>query len=429
MSMNAPQKPRRIAPRARKRPTGLSRTLAQLARQTAKASPSLHVSCDDEAMPPKIARVLGPYRNGDKWRLVIFEDSGRKSVLTHSLEEAEKTKARLLQLFEDRSLVTIGDAIEQWLAHKEQAGIKPVSVRLMRKRLRPFLPLDTTLGALTPQHAAKLYLDETKREGRAGIIRPATHHKTLVFTKELFSWAVEQGFIRENPFVKVKPIGRASAGKLQLREDEARRLNSVLIEASEHDNAALALLVQLVMALRSGEVLGLRARDLDADSTVLVVEGTKTRNARRRLEIKSAPLRDLLSRHCAKLTPSDLIFGNGRSLPYHTNRLHKALQRYCVKAGVPVVCPHSLRGLHSSLAVTRGASSKLVAEALGHGTDAVTRKHYISPEAMDSARTTRIAEALAPKPAGPDLKVLEGLLRQLAPEHLEALLTSVGKAR
>jgi len=161
---------------------------------------------------------------------------------------------------------------------------------------------------------------------------------------------------------------------------------------------------------------------------VLVVEGTKTRNARRRLEIKSAPLRDLLSRHC-QARASDLIFGNGREVPYHTNRLHKALEKYCIEAGVPVVCTHSLRGLHSSLAVTRGASSKLVAEALGHSTDAITRKHYISPEAMDSARATRIAEALAPKPTAPDLKALEGLLRHLAPEHLEALLTSVGKAR
>src|SRR5262249_52932674 len=156
--------------------------------------------------------------------------------------------------------------------------------------------------------------------------------------------------------------------------------------------------------------------------TVLVIEGTKTRNARRRLEIMSAPVRQLLARHCAKLAPNDLIFGNGRTKPYHTNFLHKALEKYCKKAGVPVVCPHSLRGLHSSLAVTRGASSQLVAEALGHGTDAITRKHYISTEAMDGARVTRIAEALTPRSATPDLSHLESLLRRLALDQLATLL-------
>jgi hypothetical protein len=43
---------------------------------------------------------------------------------------------------------------------------------------------------------------------------------------------------------------------------EGARAVSVLIDASEHDSFALALLVQLVMTLlRSGEVLGLPVRD------------------------------------------------------------------------------------------------------------------------------------------------------------------------
>jgi integrase len=380
-------------------------------------------------MPSKSARVLGPYRNGDKWRVVIFDESGRKALLAPSREEAEKLKSGLSRMVEDRSLINIGAALDEWLEHKTQSGIKPISVRMIRRRLSPFLPTEKSLGELTPQLAAKLYLDETKRQGRRGVVRPATHHKTLGFAKELFGWAVERGYLRDNPFAKVKRLGRASTGKLQLREDEARRLNAVLLKAGEHDDAALALLVQLVMALRSGEVLGLRVRDLDADATVLVIEGTKTRNARRRLEIKSDPLRQLLSRRCARRAPGDLIFGNGRGASHHTNYLHKALEKYCQQAGVPVVCPHSLRGLHSSIAVTRGASSQLVAEALGHGTDAITRKHYISPEALDSARMNRIAEALNGKPATPDLSQLEILLRQLAPEQLQSLIASVAKSR
>ena len=422
---NHPSKPRKN----RKRPTRLTKTLQALARKSPKSSVFAPLSGADELMPPKIARVLGPYRNGDKWRLVVFEQNGRRALLASSHEEAEQIKSGMLQMFEDRSLRTIGNAIEEWLEHKAQSGLKPDSITMMRRRLPPFLPTEKTLGELTPQQAATLYLDETRRQGRLGIVRPATHHKTLGFAKDFFDWAIERGYIRENPFAKVRRIGRASAGKLQLREDEARKLNAVLLEASEHDSAALALLVQLVLALRSGEVLGLRARDLDANATVLVVDGTKTRNARRRLEIMSAPLRQLLARHCANMAPGDLIFGNGRTQPYRVQRQQKALVKYCIQAGVPVVCPHSLRGLHSSIAVTHGASSKVVAEALGHGNDAVTRKHYITEQALDTARAAKIAEMLTPKPTNSDLASLESQLKQLAPAQLESLIASVAKAR
>ena len=35
-------------------------------------------------MPLKPARVLGPYENGDKFRLVVCEGGGRKSVVVAS---------------------------------------------------------------------------------------------------------------------------------------------------------------------------------------------------------------------------------------------------------------------------------------------------------------------------------------------------------
>ncbi len=62
----------------------------------------------------------------------------------------------------------------------------------------------------------------------------------------------------------------------------------------------------------------------------------------------------------------------------------------CQQAELPVVCPHSLRGLHSSLAVQAGASSSYVARALGHGSDEVTKRHYISESALDGARSARV---------------------------------------
>jgi integrase len=325
--------------------------------------------------------------------------------------------------------MTIGAALDVWLEDKRQAGIKPASIQTVDKRLRPFLPRESTLGDITPQRAAKLYLDETKREGRFGVLRACTHQKTLIFAKGFFSWAVERGYLKENPFIKVKPVGKASAGKPQLREDEARKLYELaLVLAQDGDWRALALLVQLVMGLRSSEVLGLRARDLDANGSVLVIEGTKSKNAWRRLKIASEPLRRLLITRCLGLAPDALIFATARGGRMLTPMLYKAMHRLCYLAQIPKVCPHSLRGLHSSLAVAHGESSRAVAQALGHGNDAITRKHYITPEALDNARLDRVASTLS-GPKSADLEGLSSALGGLSPEQLSALLASVEKRR
>jgi len=44
----------------------------------------------------------------------------------------------------------------------------------------------------------------------------------------------------------------------------------------------------------------------------------------------------------------------------------------CERAGVPAVCPQSLRGMHATLALEGGATHTAVAAALGHSSFAIT---------------------------------------------------------
>jgi hypothetical protein len=54
----------------------------------------------------------------------------------------------------------------------------------------------------------------------------------------------------------------------------------------------------------------------------------------------------------AALDNDALIFAeDGATHPRANSALWKWLVLFCRRAGVPKVCPHSLRGLHSSLAV------------------------------------------------------------------------------
>lgn len=367
------------------------------------------------------ARVLGPYPNGQKWRLVVKEGTRRKSMVFDTREQAEGVRGSLLTALEDRACRAIGDTVDEYLAFKQKRGCTERTLRTVRDKLIPFLPASETLRSITPEVAERLYAEQTEK------VAVATHHKNLRDAKAFFGYCIRQKYLTENPFADVQPIGKANAGKPQLRTDEARKLSDYLIgRATDGDLYALALIVQVLLGLRSGEALKLRKRDLDCGGKVVVIDGTKTKNARRTLELDAPSVRTLLLRRCEPLAADALIFVNTAGAQIATSTLWKKLALYCRRADVPTVCPHSLRGLHSTLAVKAGATSTYVAQALGHSSDAVTRRHYIEPAALDAVRASRVAEALLGES---DLEGLISTLRSLPNEQLDRVCSALGLRR
>ncbi|HEX3679243.1 MAG TPA: hypothetical protein VHU90_05950 [Galbitalea sp.] len=57
--------------------------------------------------------------------------------------------------------------------------------------------------------------------------------------------------------------------------------------------------------------------------------------------------------------------------------------------------PHSLRGLHATLASGFGATSHAVAAALGHTSFAVTARHYVDRDTLERARSRRSRDVLS----------------------------------
>ena len=70
------------------------------------------------------------------------------------------------------------------------------------------------------------------------------------------------------------------------------------------------------------------------------------------------------------------------------------VRRLCRLADVPVICPHSLRGLHATLALEGGATADSVAKALGHGSFAMTARHYATESSVLDAQSSRVSSAL-----------------------------------
>jgi integrase len=409
--------------------TKAARTLEKAVRNAANFRPSSSEISDSETMGEKLASVYGPYPNGDKWRVVLLSADGRrKSKVLDTYEEAERVKASVAASLSDEAKRPMSAAIDEFLAMKRKGGLKPGSVRCWADRLA-HLPQDISIAELSPTEAQALY------DRWTGEVAAATHRATLRFVRAFFAWTIERGYLTKNPFASVKPIGKPRRGKPQPRVDEARKLYSELYRlAWAGESYAACLLVQILLGPRSGEVSGLRVRDVDADGMRLLIaaDGGKTANATRTLAIEVPELRDLLLHYCQGKAPTDYLFPRACSATSTPVMIYKYLHRLCQRLDIPQVCPHSLRGLHATLAVQSGATSRAVAGVLGHGSDEITKRHYIAPGADQAGNARNLAALLAPaeprKPAESPAKsdVLAALLA-LSPEDRRAILSAVGE--
>jgi integrase len=137
----------------------------------------------------------------------------------------------------------------------------------------------------------------------------------------------------------------------------------------------------------------LKASARSAAASRLWIPDGKTPNARRRLRVPDEvlPLMQRLTRgHAADA----LLIGTARTTPYTNTVLWKHLRTFCRLAGVRRVCPHSLRGLHSTLAMEAGSTSGVVIAQLGHSSFQVTQRHYLDRDRHRAVSMAKVAGAL-----------------------------------
>ena len=284
---------------------------------------------------------------------------------------------------------------------------------------------------MTSTIAARLYADliESPNQRSGKRLSVATHRAYLCFAKSLFNWAVKKGITGSSPFSGVTPVGKPNVGKTQLRIEEARRFVQVALNDYETHRRpmALAAVIALTMGLRASEILQRKVRDLDDDCGILWIDSGKTRNAKRHLrtpEFVRPHLRELVGNQ----SQDAYLFVSERSgRPVRHPSLWTAVQRLCLAAGATAVCTHSLRGLYATLAVESGALSETVASSLGHGSFAMTEKHYAQASLVSNVRTARVDQLLtsgrAPEPMG--VEVITQLVQKMSPQQREEMMKAM----
>jgi integrase len=314
----------------------------------------------------------------------------------------------------------VHEAVEQYLEYKRGQVRSERHVQAIGKSLCQFLP-NVPVRSVTRQQAEDCYLAATKRQGKHGrSAAAATHRGRLRLVKAFWAWLRKRDLATDDPWSSVEPIGRVNTGKTQLGEAEARKLDQYLFgQAEDGDEGALALLLALYLGLRTSEVLGLTVGAIDG--TTVFVAGTKTKNARRKLALYE-PVAKLLARHCAGRPATQRVFAANLPQQPKPDWAYKRLRKACQRLEIPQVCPHSLRGLHSSLALEAGATTHQVASALGHASFATTARHYAKRDSIEKGKAKRVADVL--HGSSPDPTV-EQILARLPKDERRVLLSLI----
>lgn len=330
--------------------------------------------------------MLGPYHEAGRakpWRVVaVAADGTREETRFARKATAEAFAAAYKAELPDAQ--TVGGAVKEYRKAMTAAGNKAGSVATTCYRLA-WLPAELPIADLTPRVMAQRYKE------RSGQVAAATHRAELAECKTFLRWCAERRYILRSPAKGIKPVGRVKRGKKQLRASEARKLSDHCLSRS--DDLAVAALCCLWLGLRSGEVRQRVARDVDDTGSAvwLWVDEAKTEAGQRRVEVPE-PLGALL---LGLADRGGYLFPSESKAGYRgATWLRKGVARLCKAAGVPVVCPHGLRGTHATLAQEAGLSSAAVAATLGHENVRVTEQSYTAPGTAERAGQKRALKVL-----------------------------------
>lgn len=278
------------------------------------------------------------------------------------------------------------DAYETSMRERDLAS---VTIKRARDHLDRLLSLAANghrpLSWLTPRRAAPMY------QRLVPLLAVDNHRNALAAGRSFGRFCFDRGWLPADPFARVKGVGRRKRGKPQLHIDEARKLLDTCYAEASRESIAVA--VSLIGACGSSEVALRQVRDLDDGGRLLHVTKGKNRYRVRSIEVPD-DLRPFLLALAKGRPGAAYLFGVGdvdRPTRYwvywHTRRL-------AMKAKVPHVSPHGLRGTHSTIATGHASSSVSVSAALaqagaglGHAPGSpITASTYVTPGTIDRAK-------------------------------------------
>jgi integrase len=291
---------------------------------------------------------------------------------------------------------SVGEYLDRWLEESVKGSVKQSTFDSYSMEIRRHV-----IPAFRRTKLKNLTTDQVRNFRRCKLdegLSTRTVQYLLFLLRKALQEAVEDGLIPRNVAHGVKV---SQVGKEEVRPLSPEQTNTFL-EATSGDRFEALYVLAIHTGLRQGELLGLCWEDVDLDTRTLSVKRTlsgaegsrpvfgtpKTAKSRRTVGLTGTAV-ETIERHRvaqeeerSRLGPlwhnTGLVFRSTTSTPVNRhNLMNRSFKPLLEKAGLPQSTRfHDLRHTAASLLFSQGTHPKLVQEALGHSTIAVTLDVY-----------------------------------------------------
>lgn len=238
----------------------------------------------------------------------------------------------------------------------------------------------------TAKNAEQQNVRETADNPEARRRRRSSANRIMTILKAALNVAYRNGkALSDDSWRRVKPFAKADAPKLHyLSDNEARRLVNAC-------DPTFRPLVQaaLLTGARYSEIAGLEVRDFDRQAHTLWLRETKAGIARAvYLEGEGV---ELFEQQVLGKAPRTLIFPRPDGNRWGASQQSRPLAAACELAKIERTAFHDLRRTYGARMALKGVPMAVIAQALGHADERVTRRHYAHLSTSYVAETVREA--------------------------------------
>ncbi|MEU7616576.1 site-specific integrase [Micromonospora rifamycinica] len=258
--------------------------------------------------------------------------------------------------------------------------------------------------------------------------RPSAAKNAKVVLGQMLALAVRRGALTTNPIRDTSRLRKPRKTVVALEREQLDDVRAAIRrwqqptpgKSGPRPTSDLADIVDLMLATgaRIGEILALRWEDLDLAvehpvlticGTIIYVKGqgffrqewTKTDAGFRSVVLPRFAVGMLMARKLdAADNPHDAIFASRRGTWLSPPNVRRQWRAARADTGLEWVTPHTFRKTVATL-IDREASTDSAAAQLGHGSNEITKKHYIVKAAL-APDSSAILEQLGGRPTSGD---------------------------
>jgi integrase len=229
---------------------------------------------------------------------------------------------------------------------------------------------DKYLFEITPQ-----MIEKYKAERLVGV-SPATVNRELANLKNMYTKAIEWGYVKSNPVKKVKflkePPGR-------LRYLKAEEVDALLKACADHLHPIVV--AALNTGMRRSELFNLKWAEVDLNNRKITVVNAKN-NESRVIPINQTLYKELIA--VSNKSKGEYVFSDRKGSPFRD--IKKSFSTALKRAKIEDFRFHDLRHTFGSHLVMQGVDLRTVQQVLGHKDIKMTMRYsHLSPEYVHDA--------------------------------------------